>query len=56
MATNIDATIERVTAYSPTADTALLRRAYEFADKAHEGQERLTGDPYISHPPSAGGG
>ena len=50
MPTDIDTTIERVTAYSPSADAAMLRRAYEFADKAHAGQERLTGDPYISHP------
>jgi len=50
MLTNIDTTIERVTAYSPTADTEMLRRAYEFAEQAHAGQERLTGDPYISHP------
>jgi len=50
MPTDIDTTIERVTEYWPEADTAMLRRAYEFAAKAHEGQKRLTGDPYISHP------
>jgi len=50
MPTDIDTTIERVTAYSLGADTEMLRRAYEFAEKAHAGQERLTGDPYISHP------
>ncbi len=47
---DLDTLIERVTAYSPTADAAMLRRAYEFAAKAHAGQERLTGDPFISHP------
>ncbi|MDX1610692.1 MAG: RelA/SpoT family protein, partial [Halofilum sp. (in: g-proteobacteria)] len=27
-----------------------IRHAYEFGARAHEGQERLTGDPYITHP------
>jgi GTP pyrophosphokinase len=27
-----------------------IRRAYEFGARAHEGQQRLTGDPYITHP------
>jgi GTP pyrophosphokinase len=31
------------------ADTALIRRAYEFAKKAHEGHIRYSGEPYISH-------
>jgi len=42
--------MERVAVYSPEADTEMLRRAYEFAEKAHAGQKRLTGDPYITHP------
>lgn len=28
----------------------LIERAYEFAKKAHEGQFRLSGQPYITHP------
>ncbi|NCO37778.1 MAG: (p)ppGpp synthetase [Armatimonadetes bacterium CG_4_10_14_3_um_filter_66_18] len=32
------------------ADTEFIIRAYEFAREAHEGQSRLTGAPYISHP------
>ena len=28
----------------------LVRRAYEFAEKAHAGQVRKSGDPYFSHP------
>src|SRR6516225_3243266 len=27
-----------------------VRRAYEFADRWHEGQWRKSGDPYITHP------
>ena len=34
----------------PEGDVDLLERAHEVADKAHMGQTRKTGDPYISHP------
>ena len=36
--------------YNPAADFALIRTAYEFADKAHQGQRRKSGEPYIIHP------
>jgi len=32
------------------ADLALLERAYVFAAKVHEGQQRLSGEPYLIHP------
>ncbi len=31
------------------ADTDLVTRAYAFAEKAHEGHLRLSGDPYFTH-------
>lgn len=31
-------------------DTELITRAFEFAKKAHEGQERFSGEPYFIHP------
>ena len=31
-------------------DLTLIHRAFEFADKAHEGQKRLSGEDYIRHP------
>ena len=34
----------------PKADLALLQRAYEVAEAKHEGQQRKSGDPYITHP------
>ena len=46
----IRAIIERVSATNPEADLVLLQRAYDFADKVHEGQERVSGEPYLSHP------
>jgi GTP pyrophosphokinase len=30
-------------------DTALITKAYNFSEKAHEGQKRMTGDPYFVH-------
>jgi GTP pyrophosphokinase len=37
-------------AYLPEADQDVLRRAYERALGAHQGQFRLSGEPYITHP------
>ncbi|HVP58550.1 MAG TPA: bifunctional (p)ppGpp synthetase/guanosine-3',5'-bis(diphosphate) 3'-pyrophosphohydrolase, partial [bacterium] len=33
----------------PGADLDLIKRAYAFSAKAHEGQLRVSGDPYVSH-------
>jgi GTP pyrophosphokinase len=42
--------LEATSQYDPEADQDRLRRAYEFAALAHEGQKRLTGDDYVVHP------
>ncbi|HEY0292262.1 MAG TPA: bifunctional (p)ppGpp synthetase/guanosine-3',5'-bis(diphosphate) 3'-pyrophosphohydrolase [Hansschlegelia sp.] len=42
--------VERVKAYNPNANEALLNRAYVYAMKAHGQQLRASGDPYFSHP------
>ncbi|HEX8442062.1 MAG TPA: bifunctional (p)ppGpp synthetase/guanosine-3',5'-bis(diphosphate) 3'-pyrophosphohydrolase [Allosphingosinicella sp.] len=42
--------LERVRAYDPDADEALINRAYVFSMKAHGSQKRASGDPYYSHP------
>ena len=34
----------------PRASLTLIRRAYEVAAEAHQGQVRQSGEPYISHP------
>ncbi len=39
--------------YLPKLDEARIIRAFEFAKKAHEGQTRKDGAPYITHPVSA---
>src|SRR3954470_23016175 len=42
--------VERVKAYNPNTDEALLNRAYVYAMRAHGEQTRASGDPYFSHP------
>ena len=42
--------VERVKAYDPEADEALLNKAYVYAMTAHGKQFRASGDPYFTHP------
>ena len=42
--------VERVRAYDPSVDEALLNKAYVFSVKAHGDQLRHSGDPYYAHP------
>jgi len=42
--------VEEVQRHNPEADTSLIEKAYIFSAKAHEGQLRLTGEPYLFHP------
>jgi len=46
----LDQIVSEVAGYDPNADLGLVRRAYEFAAQAHEGQTRKSGDPYVTHP------
>ncbi len=46
----IEEVVEKIKSYNPTADTDLIRRAYDYAEKAHENQRRISGEPYITHP------
>jgi GTP pyrophosphokinase len=41
---------DRILEYHPSCDLSLLERAYVFSAKVHEGQERLSGEPYLVHP------
>jgi GTP diphosphokinase / guanosine-3',5'-bis(diphosphate) 3'-diphosphatase len=40
--------IESLSSATPE-DTELINRAYAFAEKAHEGRTRYSGDPYLTH-------
>ena len=46
----IEPLLRAVRANHPKADTSLIVRAYEVAEKAHSGQRRKSGEPYITHP------
>jgi GTP pyrophosphokinase len=41
---------DRVLEYNSSCDLSLLQRAYVFSAKVHDGQERLSGEPYLIHP------
>ncbi len=42
--------LDRISAYHPEADLDLVERAYIYSARIHEGQVRLSGEPYLSHP------
>lgn len=46
----IERLYEKIARYGTDEDLKLIRRAYEFANKAHKGQQRRSGESYISHP------
>ena len=42
--------VEKVQSYYPAADGEIIRTAYEFSAKVHQGQKRRSGEPYLTHP------
>jgi guanosine-3',5'-bis(diphosphate) 3'-pyrophosphohydrolase len=52
---SVEELCKKVLLYYPTADVSVLEKAYTFSEKAHEGQFRRSGEPYISHPLSVAG-
>jgi guanosine-3',5'-bis(diphosphate) 3'-pyrophosphohydrolase len=46
----IEELIAEVADYNPDVDRDLLARAFRFAAKAHEGQQRRSGEEFIHHP------
>jgi guanosine-3',5'-bis(diphosphate) 3'-pyrophosphohydrolase len=50
----VPATLEKISTqvreYNPSADLTGIEEAYEFAVRAHEGQVRKTGEPFVMHP------
>jgi len=47
--------VEKVQSYYPAADAQLIQAAYEFSAKVHQGQRRLSGEPYLIHPIAVAG-
>jgi GTP diphosphokinase / guanosine-3',5'-bis(diphosphate) 3'-diphosphatase len=42
--------VDEVLSYNPQADVEMLEKAYIFSAKAHKGQLRRSGEPYLIHP------
>lgn len=42
--------IKKIKEYNPNCDFTLLEKAYLISKEAHNGQQRVSGDPYIIHP------
>ena len=50
MAPRINDIVDRVQQNFPDADVGLLQKAYVYSAKVHQGQQRLSGEPYLIHP------
>jgi len=42
--------VDKIRIYHPEADSNLIARAYDFSERMHQGQKRLSGEPYFVHP------
>lgn len=54
MKNGIDKLISKIKTYNPQADFEEIKKAFEFAKDAHQGQLRLSGEPVVSHPLAVG--
>jgi GTP pyrophosphokinase len=46
----VDRLVKTVRMHHPKADLVVIERAYSVAERAHQGQLRKSGEPYITHP------
>ena len=46
---SVKSLISQIQVYNPDAEVELLERCYRFAQEAHEGQQRKSGEPYFTH-------
>jgi guanosine-3',5'-bis(diphosphate) 3'-pyrophosphohydrolase len=42
--------LDKIVEHNPEADLDIIERAYIYSARVHEGQVRLSGEPYLSHP------
>lgn len=47
--------LDKVVSYNPAPDLDLIRKAYVYCAKVHQGQTRLSGEPYLVHPMEVAG-
>jgi RelA/SpoT family (p)ppGpp synthetase len=48
--TGISQLLDKLETYLPAPQVERVREAYEFGAERHEGQKRISGEPYITHP------
>jgi RelA/SpoT family (p)ppGpp synthetase len=48
--TGISELLEKLEGYLPPAQVERVREAYDFGAERHQGQKRVSGEPYITHP------
>jgi guanosine-3',5'-bis(diphosphate) 3'-pyrophosphohydrolase len=46
----VDTLLKTVRTHHPKVDLSIIERAYTAAERAHQGQKRRSGEPYITHP------
>ena len=46
----VDPLLKKVRSYNPKADLKEIQRAFAFAEASHEGQKRMSGHDFITHP------
>ena len=46
---SIKSLVNQIQSYNPDAEVELLERCYRFAQEAHKGQQRKSGEPYFTH-------
>ena len=47
---SVEALLRTIKRYNPKADLGVIRRAAQFAEVAHVGQKRLSGEDFVEHP------
>jgi len=50
----LDDITDKIKSYNPEADIDSVQKAYVFSAKVHQGQMRLSGEPYLTHPMEVG--
>ena len=50
LTTRLEDILEKVSSYNPSADLEVIKKAYVFSGVVHQGQSRMSGEPYLTHP------
>jgi len=47
---DVETLIDHIRTYNPKTNATLIRQAYEYGKRMHDGQLRQSGEPYFTHP------